>query len=219
MTNLGICYCGAYGGGVHTKSALCVDVPGPKQPPRMHGEGCICGDYTLSHCPVKDRKPPARELPPSNSLLANVRRWATQARIPYGESGQILNLCDEFERLTRELDRMTSLAGTALPQLHDAVQRATGEPDAVPEVWMSKSGTGTVSHVARSCGSPAIQTEYCIPLFMSAPPPAVDAYDVVRGLLALIDAVSPPDTIDPAISSALAYLRGDSSGSTKEVGP
>jgi hypothetical protein len=32
-------------------------VPGPKQPPRLHGEGCICGDYIRHDCPVKHRKP------------------------------------------------------------------------------------------------------------------------------------------------------------------
>lgn len=34
-------------------------VPGPKQPPRIHGEGCICGDNERYECPVKHRKPPA----------------------------------------------------------------------------------------------------------------------------------------------------------------
>lgn len=36
---------------------------------------------------------------------------------------------EEIERLQRELDRMTSLAGTVLPQLHDAVMRAAPETE------------------------------------------------------------------------------------------
>jgi hypothetical protein len=32
--------------------------PWPTQPPRIHGDGCICGVNVNNRCPVKDRKPP-----------------------------------------------------------------------------------------------------------------------------------------------------------------
>lgn len=52
-------FCGKPGcespGQVTSKEQL----PGPKQPPRIHGEGCICGDSPRNSCPVKYRKAPA----------------------------------------------------------------------------------------------------------------------------------------------------------------
>lgn len=30
-----------------------MSIPGPKQPPRLHGEGCICGDSPRSSCPSR----------------------------------------------------------------------------------------------------------------------------------------------------------------------
>lgn len=31
-------------------------MPGPKQPPRIHGEGCRCGDFARRDCPAAKRE-------------------------------------------------------------------------------------------------------------------------------------------------------------------
>jgi hypothetical protein len=54
---------------------------GPKQPPRIHGERCICGDNgTNPRCPVKDYKPPAKpsnqwDEDPMNNLIMPGSRY------------------------------------------------------------------------------------------------------------------------------------------------
>jgi hypothetical protein len=35
--------------------------PGPKQPPRIHGEGCTCGDFARKGCPVAQPQQPTTE--------------------------------------------------------------------------------------------------------------------------------------------------------------
>lgn len=71
---------------------------------------------------------PPKEQRPSNTLLADVRQWADHARIPYADSGRVLKLCDEIERLQRlvdalrrERDMSASVAGRALTELHEKV--------------------------------------------------------------------------------------------------
>lgn len=66
-------------------------------------------------------------LPSKEKLADWLRRW-------YALKGELRfrDAADEIERLQRELEQMTSLAGSALPQLHGAVTRATGELFAEP---------------------------------------------------------------------------------------
>jgi hypothetical protein len=62
-------------------------------------------------------------VPSKEKLPDWLRRWYALKGEP-----RFREAADEIERLQRELDRMTSLAGNVLPQLHDAVARAENEP-------------------------------------------------------------------------------------------
>jgi hypothetical protein len=103
-------------------------VPGPKQPPRLHGEGCICGDYSRQDCPVRDRKPPA---PASNSLNIDVQDKSTATPLQKlrrflmhlaGHDASPYFYADGFPRVTLNHD------AAEFVKLVDAISRSTHEP-------------------------------------------------------------------------------------------
>lgn len=77
-----------------------VSMPGPKQPPRLHGEGCICGDHERYECPVKHRRPPSKDLYAPENVVAFLRSNASQSIA----GKQYAHAADEIERLRGRLE-------------------------------------------------------------------------------------------------------------------
>jgi hypothetical protein len=76
-------------------------MPGPKQPPRLHGDGCICGDYVRYDCPVKHRQPrSARDLYRPENVVAYLRSIENSSIAGM----QYKHAADEIERLRGQLE-------------------------------------------------------------------------------------------------------------------
>jgi hypothetical protein len=122
------------------------------------------------------------EQAPSKRLVDRLRGWYHNDDISTGDTVLLMGeAAGEIERLQRELDRMFSLAGNVLPQLHDAVARAAHEP---PADCAQCSNVAPIANVIVSNGEFAGITMYApgLPdgehdLYPSAstPPPGDDA--------------------------------------------
>lgn len=80
--------------------------PGPRQPPRMHGDGCICGDSPRANCPAKARH--KTENNPSHltdaerisdERLDELLKWASKIEW----TGDIANALRELKALRSRL--------------------------------------------------------------------------------------------------------------------
>jgi hypothetical protein len=98
-------------------------VPGPKQPPRLHGDGCICGDHERYECPVKHRKPPSKDLYAPENVVAYLRSNASQSIA----GKQYAHAADEIERLRGQLEAAEQHVKILLEQ------RAGFEPPVTPD--------------------------------------------------------------------------------------
>lgn len=102
MTLLGICYCGAYGGGRHTKSARCDGSREYEAPPPLASKDV--SSIVARMRSMLDREPPnyccSILLPAEDAaaLLDEIERWKEQAFRPLGDNHHNAKLCPHCSR-------------------------------------------------------------------------------------------------------------------------
>lgn len=127
-------------------------VPGPSEPPRLHGEGCICGDYTRHDCPVKDRPKPHAYLAKPIMEWLGERADTSLAGLKFREAIALI------ERLTGDRDERERLRAMiaerelGVRQERDRLRAAISDADgcfeaALVEGWIDALANGDIERI------------------------------------------------------------------------